>query len=115
MPQGFKNSPAIFQRVMNLVLNELIGVSCVVYIDDILVFGRNVKEHDDNLNKVLDRLSHYQLKENIHKRVERVESIKFLGYEISFNRISPSLDRAQGIVDYAIPRTKKRNFKGLLG
>ncbi|KAG0440794.1 Transposon Ty3-G Gag-Pol polyprotein [Dictyocoela muelleri] len=92
---------------MNLVLKGLIGVSCVVYIDDILVFGRNIKEHDENLNKVIERLSEYRLKENKEKRVERKENVKFLGYEIYFNKLKPSLDRAQGIIDYAVPRTKK--------
>jgi hypothetical protein len=41
MPQGYKNSPAIFQRTMNLIFRDLIGSKCIIYIDDILVFGRS--------------------------------------------------------------------------
>jgi hypothetical protein len=46
MPQGYKNSPAIFQRMMNLIFAELIGKKCLVYIDDVLVFGETVEQHD---------------------------------------------------------------------
>ncbi|KAG0439175.1 Retrovirus-related Pol polyprotein from transposon 17.6 [Dictyocoela muelleri] len=114
--RGIRNSPAIFQRVMNLVLKGLIGVYCVVYIDDILVFRCNIKEHNENLNKVIERLSEYRLKENKEKRVLRKENVKFIGYEISFNKLKPSLDRAQGIIDYAVPRTKKelQRFFGMI-
>ena len=45
MPQGFINSPAIFQRFMDKILSGLIGKFCYVYIDDILIF--------EKMNKVM--------------------------------------------------------------
>lgn len=69
MPQGYKNSPAIFQRAMNVVFRDLIEKCCVVYIDDILVYGEDEIEHDENLKKVLARLRSYGLVENESKRV----------------------------------------------
>ncbi|KAF9761956.1 Retrovirus-related Pol polyprotein from transposon opus [Nosema granulosis] len=116
MPQGFKNSPAIFQRVMHLVLKDLIGTCCLVYIDDILVFVKDRKEHDENLKKVLERIEEYGLKENTEKRAECQERIKFLGYEIGHDEVKPSLNRAQGIIDYQIPKTKKelQRFLGMI-
>jgi hypothetical protein len=56
MPQGFKNSPAIFQRAMSLIFGEIIGKKCIAYVDDILVFGETIKEHDENLKHVLNLL-----------------------------------------------------------
>ena len=50
MPQGYKNSPAIFQRGMTMILEGLLDVACVVYLDDILIFGENQSEHDKNLD-----------------------------------------------------------------
>jgi hypothetical protein len=52
MPQGYKNSPVVFQRAMNLMFGDLIGEKCLVYIDDILVFGRILEEHDENVKAV---------------------------------------------------------------
>ncbi len=49
MLQRFKNSPAVFQRGMQNVLKDLIGISCYVYIDDISIFGRDINEHNSNL------------------------------------------------------------------
>jgi hypothetical protein len=67
MPQGFKNSPAVFQRAMNMILGDIIGNGCVVYIDDILVYGESKEAHDVNLKKVQERLVKYNLKENKEK------------------------------------------------
>jgi hypothetical protein len=69
MPQGFRNSPAVFQRAMTLMFKDVIGVKCFIYIDDILVFGKTKEEHDDNLAEILSIMNCYGLKENVDKRV----------------------------------------------
>lgn len=116
MPQGYKNSPSIFQRCMNMILGELIGRACICYIDDILIFGNTEEEHQDNFNKVLQKLKQYDLKENIDKRIYKQSNVCFLGYNISFNKITPKEDRAQGIVDFKVPKSKKevQRFLGLV-
>lgn len=116
MPQGYKNSSAIFQHAMELILTGLVGEKCLVYVDDILVFGRDMKEHDDNLKAVEERLKEYNLKQNFAKRITRSEKVKFLGYEITYNSLKPCLDRAQGIKNYGMPKTKKKlqRFLGLI-
>jgi hypothetical protein len=116
MPQGFKNSPAVFQRAMNLCFNEVIGEKCLIYIDDILVFGRTVEEHDKNLLEINKIIKKYNFVENKTKRIERVEEVKFLGYNISFKKIKPNVNRAQGILNYATPKTKRgvQRFLGLI-
>lgn len=72
---------------MNLLFKDLIFKGCVIYIDDILVFGRMIEEHDNNLKLVKKILQEYNLTENLNKRIERVESVKFLGYDIELNKI----------------------------
>ena len=56
MPFGLCNAPATFQRLMETVLAGLVRTYCVVYLDDILVVGRMVEEHLNNLKKVFERL-----------------------------------------------------------
>lgn len=116
MPQGYKNAPAIFQRAMNIVFEDLMRKSCLIYIDDIIVFGESQKEHDKNLAAILERMRLYGLKENEEKRKESVEKIEFLGYELSLNKIRPLTKRAQGILDYPSPKNKKevQRFLGML-
>jgi hypothetical protein len=55
MPQGYKNSPAIFQRIKNIIFAEKLGNGVLVYNDDILVYGKTNEEHDINLNFVLKK------------------------------------------------------------
>lgn len=56
MPFGLKNAPSTFQRVMDNVLREHIGVICLVYMDDIIVFSTSLTEHLDNLGKIFATL-----------------------------------------------------------
>ena len=49
-------APATFQRLIEVVLAGLARKNCLVYLDDILVFGRDITEHNANLQAVLQRL-----------------------------------------------------------
>ena len=115
MPQGFKNSPALFQRGMYMILEGLVGKSCFVYIDDILVFGRNEEEHDRNLNEIKSRLSRCGLIVNEKKSIVNAKRVDFLGYNISENCVSPTLNRSEAISNYKTPSNKRelRRFLGM--
>ena len=65
LPFGITSAPEIFQFKMNELLGGLEGV--VVYMDDILVYGSNMKEHDERLSKVLHILKENGLKLNDSK------------------------------------------------
>ena len=56
MPFDLCNAPATFQHLMNLVLAEVEWSQCLVYLDDIVVLGRNFGEHLRNLGLVLQKL-----------------------------------------------------------
>lgn len=116
MPQGYKNSPSIFQRILNIIFADVIGSKCLVYIDDILVFGKSIEEHDRNLEDVVNIFKKYDLVENKSKRIERSEKINFLGYIIEFNKIKPNLERSQGIIEFPVPKNKKsvQKFLGMI-
>jgi hypothetical protein len=62
MPFGLKAAPSTFQRMMNSVLSELIGNRCIVYVDDILVLGETLNEHNRKLRDVFDKLREFNLK-----------------------------------------------------
>ena len=49
MAMGMKTSPATFQRLMNNVLEGIIGIKCLVYLDDNIVNGKNLIDHNTKL------------------------------------------------------------------
>jgi len=62
MPFGLSNAPATFERLMELVLNGLTWRQCVVYIDDIIVFGTSFDECHGRLETVFGRLRDVRLR-----------------------------------------------------
>src|ERR1700722_15849243 len=57
MPFGMKNSPGVFQRAMQYLLNDRLGRGVLVFIDDILIYTKTVEEHEELVRWVLKRLS----------------------------------------------------------
>jgi len=47
LPFGLSNSPSSFQRLMDVVLKDLVGTECWVFIDDAIIFSRSVQEHSE--------------------------------------------------------------------
>ena len=57
MPLGLKNVSKTFQKMVEYVLRDQIGISVIVFIDDILVFSDSLEEHKKHIKMVLDRLN----------------------------------------------------------
>ena len=53
MPMGLTNAPASFQVLMNHVLRDHINKICKVYLNDILIYSKDPKEHNHHVKLVL--------------------------------------------------------------
>ena len=53
MPMGLSNGTNVFQRLMELCLQNLQWQKCVIYLDDIIVFGKSFEEHLERVREVL--------------------------------------------------------------
>jgi hypothetical protein len=62
MPFGLCNAPSSFQRAMEIILRPIINKFVMVYIDDIIVFSKNIQDHIYHLEQVFTLLLHAGLK-----------------------------------------------------
>jgi hypothetical protein len=56
MPFGLANAPATFQSYVHQALGGLVDRTCVVYLDDILIYSEHEEDHDRHVEDVLERL-----------------------------------------------------------
>jgi hypothetical protein len=77
-----KNAGAIYQRSMNLIFHDLLGIILEIYIDDVIVKSDSIDSHLANLRLALERMCRYRLKMNPLKYVFGVSADKFLGFII---------------------------------
>ena len=80
LPFGVASAPALFQKLMDLVLQGIPHVIC--YIDDILVTGSTDEEHLSNLATVFERLQHHSFRLKQEKCAFMKDSVEFLGHMI---------------------------------
>jgi hypothetical protein len=78
----FKNAGATYQRAMNLIFYDLLGIILEIYIDDIVVKSDSMNTHLANLCLALERMRRYGLKMNPLKCVFGVSAGKFLEFII---------------------------------
>lgn len=114
MPFGLKNAPASFQRMMILALGDLVNKICLVYIDDVVIFGRTLEEHLHNIKLVFEKLRKANLKIQLDKSEFLKEQTKYLGYIITPDGIKTDPSKVEAIRNLNIPKTKKE-IKQFLG
>ena len=61
MPFGLTNSPATFQQFMNDILGDFLDKRILVYLDDILIYSNNLKEHKEYICELLRCLKKHSL------------------------------------------------------
>ena len=68
MPFGLSNAPTTFERLMDLVLRDLIWKTCLVYLGDVIVIGKTFEDHLQNLKEVLTRIPVSYTHLDVYKR-----------------------------------------------
>ncbi len=114
LPFGISSAPGIFQRVMESVLQGLARV--VVFIDDILVTGRNEQEHLASLGEVLHRLEEAGLRLRKSKCRFMLPSVTYLGYQIDAQGLHPVAEKVEAIREAPVPQnvSELKSYLGLL-
>ncbi|UYV81732.1 hypothetical protein LAZ67_20002148, partial [Cordylochernes scorpioides] len=114
LPYGLNSASEVFQRCINNILSGLQGTAC--YMDDILIYGSTMEEHNRNLETVLRRLEENNVKLNAKKQQIAVDKVNFLGHIISRDGIAIQASRAEAIQKLKRPenKTEVQRFLGMV-
>jgi hypothetical protein len=117
MSFGLTNNPAYFIYLMNSVFMTELNKFVVVFIDGILIYSKNEKEHAKHLRIVLQRLQDHKLYAKFFKCQFWLDSVKFLGHTISKDGIFVDPSKVREVMDWKAPKSvhQIRSFLGLVG
>jgi len=115
MPFGLCNAPATFQRLMDTVLMGLNFDICLAYLDDIIVFSRDLQGHLERLEQLFARLREANLKLKPSKCTLLQRKVSFLGYTLSEAGVSTDPSKIQAVQNWPVPANLRqcRAFVGL--
>lgn len=115
LPFGLTNAPDIFQETLQeIVLGGCEGT--INYLDDILVYGTSMVEHDKNLEAVMARLRNHNVRINMSKCNFRKQSVTFLGFKLTSQGWQIEDEKMTAIKNFRRPETTQevKSFLGLV-
>nr|GFA57729.1 putative reverse transcriptase domain-containing protein [Tanacetum cinerariifolium] len=117
MSFGLTNAPAVFMDLMNRVCKPYLDKFVIVFFDDILIYSKDEKKHEEHLKAILELLMKEELYAKFSKCEFWIPKVQFLGHVIDSQAIHVDHAKIESIRDWASPKTptKIRQFLGLAG
>jgi len=115
MPFGLRNAPSVFQRFIHDILNDCIGIFVRVYLDDIIIYSKSLKEHINHVRTVLKILIDNGLYAKLEKCEFHVTETTFLGFTVSNKGLTMDKNKVKSVLDWPSPKNVKelQSFLGL--
>ena len=112
---GVNAAPEKFQHVIRQIIADVEGVVNIA--DDLIVHGKTISEHDQNLHKLLAKLEEKNLTLSGEKCTFRMSKVVFMGIILSQHGIGPTEEKVQAVVEASRPNSPSevRSFLGLVG
>ncbi|GJS90216.1 reverse transcriptase domain-containing protein [Tanacetum coccineum] len=105
MPFGLTNASAVFMDLMNHVCKSYLDKFVIVFIDDILIYSRNEKEHEEHLKTILELLKKEELYAKFSKCEFWINTVKFLSHVIDSSGIHVDPAKIEAVKNWASPTT----------
>ncbi|GJP46783.1 hypothetical protein CLOM_g6026 [Closterium sp. NIES-68] len=107
MPFGLTNAPATFQAEMNHILRPLLDECVVVYLDDILIYSRDMKQHVEHLRRVFEILRRERFYVKLSKSEFALEKVQFLGHLVSAQGVHVDPKKIEAVRTWKTPENVK--------
>ncbi|CAI7839790.1 unnamed protein product [Closterium sp. NIES-53] len=107
MPFGLTNAPATFQAEMNHILRPLLHECVVVYLDDILVYSRDMKQHIEHLRRVFEILRWEKFYVKLSKSEFALKKVQFLGHMVSAQGVHVDPKKIEAVRTWKTPENVK--------
>ena len=116
MPMGLTNACATFQRLMDNVLREFLGKTCLVYLDDIIIFSKDLEEHHQHVKEIAECLRKHNLKVKLSKCKFAQNHVEYLSHIIGEGTIKPNPAKIEAVAKFKCPTSVKtvQSFLGLV-
>ncbi|GKD52376.1 putative reverse transcriptase domain-containing protein, partial [Tanacetum coccineum] len=105
MPFGLTNAPAVFMDLINRVRKPYLDKFVIVFIDDILIYSHNKKEHANHLRIILELLRKEKLYAKFSKCDFWISIVQFLGHVIDSQGIHVDPTKIEAVKNWASPTT----------
>jgi hypothetical protein len=117
VPFGLTNVLAVFMSLMNGVFQKYLDCFVQVFLDDILIYSKNEREHEEHLRVVLSYLRENKLYGKLSKCSFFQKEIHYLGHIISGEGISVDPEKVKAIIEWPVQKNahEVRSFMGLVG
>ena len=103
MPFGLTNTPAAFQQFVNTIFADILHVCVVIYLDNILIYSEDMESHQQHVREVLHHFCLHGLFAKPEKCEFHSDLVEYLGYCLSPDGLTMSLDKIQTISDWPEP------------
>ena len=115
MSFGLTNAPAAFMSLMNRIFKPYLDLFVIVFIDDILVYSKSRKEHEEHLRIVFEMLREKKLYAKFSKCEFWLDSVSFLGHVVSNDGMMVDPSKIEAVNSWVRPTnvTEVRSFVGL--
>ncbi|CAN8070819.1 unnamed protein product, partial [Agarophyton chilense] len=115
MPFGFRNEPATFQRTLDIFLSRYKWKTCLVYLDDVIIFSQDVEIHLRHVEEILKALQSAGITLKFKKCEWFAGTVRYLGHVIKLGQLAIQEAQTAALHEVQPPSTQKqlRSFLGL--